>query len=593
MSIKIILKVFVLFILVLILVKCENNKTPTETNDSEITNSSDSGNSVVEIISENKISHEDPSDYIWDAASVKKITLNGNSITSETSTGISINGSVLTISALGNYELSGTLSNGQIIIDIADSDLTGIEKTSSANSDEIVRLILNNANITNSTSSPIYIANSSKTVIVLSDNSTNTLTDGTNYTYINAETEEPNSTIFSNDDLTFYGNGTLTVNANFNDAIASEDGLIIKSGNINITSVDDAIRGKDYLIIKDGTVKITSNGEGLKSDNTEDATRGYISLEGGSINITSFGDGISAATDVLISDGTLNIKTTGTNTTETSSKAVKGLVSVVIDNGDLTINSADDAVHSNGSVTINNGTFSIASKDDGIHADNTVIINDGTIYILSSVEGVEGHYIYVNGGSITVNSIDDSFNSSAGSRTETDDNSCIYIHGGYIVLIPSNGDGLDSNGDMQMTAGTVIIHGPSSQPEVMIDYNGTFIISGGFLTSSGSNSNMTQAPSSSSTQYCVKIMFNTSISASTIIHVQDSDGNNVLTFQPTKKFQSVVFSSSDLQKGKTYSIYKGGSSTGSSSNGLYQSGTYSGGTLYKSFSVSNTITNVN
>lgn len=593
MSIKIILKVFVLFILVLILVKCENNKTPTETNDSEITNSSDSGNSVVEIISENKISHEDPSDYIWDAASVKKITLNGNSITSETSTGISINGSVLTISALGNYELSGTLSNGQIIIDIADSDLTGIEKTSSANSDEIVRLILNNANITNSTSSPIYIANSSKTVIVLSDNSTNTLTDGTNYTYINAETEEPNSTIFSNDDLTFYGNGTLTVNAKFNDAIASEDGLIIKSGNINITSVDDAIRGKDYLIIKDGTVKITSNGEGLKSDNTEDATRGYISLEGGSINITSFGDGISAATDVLISDGTLNIKTTGTNTTETSSKAVKGLVSVVIDNGDLTINSADDAVHSNGSVTINNGTFSIASKDDGIHADNTVIINDGTIYILSSVEGVEGHYIYVNGGSITVNSIDDSFNSSAGSRTETDDNSCIYIHGGYIVLIPSNGDGLDSNGDMQMTAGTVIIHGPSSQPEVMIDYNGTFIISGGFLTSSGSNSNMTQAPSSSSTQYCVKIMFNTSISASTIIHVQDSDGNNVLTFQPTKKFQSVVFSSSDLQKGKTYSIYKGGSSTGSSSNGLYQSGTYSGGTLYKSFSVSNTITNVN
>ncbi|MBI1933035.1 MAG: carbohydrate-binding domain-containing protein [Ignavibacteriales bacterium] len=593
MSIKIILKVFVLFILVLILVKCENNKTPTETNDSEITNSSDSGNSVVEIISENKISHEDPSDYIWDAASVKKITLNGNSITSETSTGISINGSVLTISALGNYELSGTLSNGQIIIDIADSDLTGIEKTSSANSDEIVRLILNNANITNSTSSPIYIANSSKTVIVLSDNSTNTLTDGTNYTYINAETEEPNSTIFSNDDLTFYGNGTLTVNAKFNDAIASEDGLIIKSGNISIISVDDAIRGKDYLIIKDGTVKITSNGEGLKSDNTEDATRGYISLEGGSINITSFGDGISAATDVLISDGTLNIKTTGTNTTETSSKAVKGLVSVVIDNGDLTINSADDAVHSNGSVTINNGTFSIASKDDGIHADNTVIINDGTIYILSSVEGVEGHYIYVNGGSITVNSIDDSFNSSAGSRTETDDNSCIYIHGGYIVLIPSNGDGLDSNGDMQMTAGTVIIHGPSSQPEVMIDYNGTFIISGGFLTSSGSNSNMTQAPSSSSTQYCVKIMFNTSISASTIIHVQDSDGNNVLTFQPTKKFQSVVFSSSDLQKGKTYSIYKGGSSTGSSSNGLYQSGTYSGGTLYKSFSVSNTITNVN
>ncbi|MBK7104795.1 MAG: carbohydrate-binding domain-containing protein [Ignavibacteriae bacterium] len=593
---KIIIKIFVLFIFVLTFTNCNETENPTETSDSDITNNSDSGNTIVEITSENKEPHEDPNDYIWEDTSVTKIQLNGNSISSETTAGISINGSILTISALGNYELSGTLNNGQIKIDIDETDLTSVEnlgKSSSSTSDEILRLILNNVEITNSSSAPIYIANSPKTLIVLSDNSTNTLVDGTTYIFENAEIEEPNSTIFCNDDLTICGNGNLIIDANYNDAITSEDGLILKSGNINLTSVDDGIRGKDYLIVKDGNIEISSTGDGFKSDNTEDVTCGYVSIENGTIDITSFGDAISAITDVLISNGTINIKTTGTNTTATSSKAIKGLVSVVIDDGNFIINSNDDAIHSNSSVTINNGTFTISAKDDGLHSDNTVAINGGTINITSSVEGIEGKYIYINDGNIYVASTDDSFNSSAGSRTENDDNSCTYIHGGFIVLVPTNGDGLDSNGDLEMTAGTVIIHGPSSQPEVMIDYNGTFNISGGFLTSSGSSSNMTQAPSSSSSQYCVKIMFNSSISASTIVHIQDSDGNNVLTFQPQHKYQSVVFSSSDLQKSKTYSIYKGGSSTGTNKNGLIEGGTYSGGTVYKNFTISNTVTNVN
>jgi hypothetical protein len=556
-------------------VNCQKIESPTESQ----TNSATSD----EITDENISSHEDSTDYVWNDSLVKQISLNSNSISID-SPWATISGSKITITSSGTYRISGTLTDGQIVVNTDDKEK------------EIVRIILAGVNISNSTNSPIYIMNSPKTLIVLEENTNNVLSDASSFTYENTEYEEPNAAIFSKDNLSFFGSGSLTINANFNDGISSKDGLIIKSGNINVNSKDDGIRGKDYLIVEGGTITINSGGDALKSDNETDATCGYILISNGTLNLISGGDAIDAQTNVLIIDGNFTIKSgDGSSFTSTivSSKGIKGLLNLIIDGGTFSINSADDGLHSNGNVTINGGIISISSGDDGIHADNKVTINNGTINITKSVEGIESHYIYVNDGEIRVVSSDDSFNSTAGSRTERDDNSCTYIHGGYIVLIPSSGDGLDSNGDMEMTAGTVIIHGPSNQPEVMIDYNGTFNVTGGFLTSSGSSSNMTQAPSSTSSQCAIKVMFNSAISASTIFHIEDSNGNSILTFQPSHRYQSIVFSSSDLQKGKTYSIFKGGSSTGTSSDGLYKGGTYSGGTLYKNFTISNTITNLN
>ena len=310
------------------------------------------------------------------------------------------NGSKATITAGGTYAISGTLTNGQIVVSSADKNT--------------VRLILNGVNITNTTNAPIYIETAEKAVIVLADNTQNYVTDGSTYVFANAADDEPNAAIFSKGDLSFYGNGTLTVKGNYNDAISSKDGLIIKSGTINITSVDDGIRGKDYLIVKDGKITVNAKGDGLKSDNDEDATRGYIYLVKGTFSVIAGGDAISAETDVLIGDGNYTVTSGGgsnyTVSSTLSAKGIKGIINTIIDGGTFTFSTADDALHSNKSLVINGGSFTITSGDDGMHSDSMLVINSGVINITKSYEGIESSAITINDGTIHVTASDDGIN---------------------------------------------------------------------------------------------------------------------------------------------------------------------------------------
>ncbi len=524
--------------------------------------------------------NESSSDYIWEASTVAAITLNGSSITENTG-GASASGSTLTITSSGNYSLSGTLSNGQIIVNTED--------------DEIVRLILNGVSVTCSNSSAIFVKKAKKVLIVLADNTMNTLTDGTSYSGVTDN--EPNAAVFSKGDLLFYGNGSLTVTGNYADGIASKDGLIIKSGTISVTAKDDGVRGKDYLVVRDGNITVNAGGDGLKSDNGDSGSVGFILIDSGKFNITASGDGLSAQSKLVANGGTYVI-TTGGGSSKTilstlSAKGIKGLTSVSLEGVSATISSADDGIHSNGKVIIGSGTYQISSADDGIHADSEVTITAGDILITKAVEGVEAHYITVNDGSLSVVASDDGLNATAGMATEQNDGSFIYIYGGTVVLSTTAGDALDSNGSIVMKAGTVIIHGPQSQPEVAMDYNGTFNISGGFLIAAGPNSgNMIQGVSSGSSQYSLKLTLGSSVSASTLFHIEDSSGNNLVTFKPARNYYYIVFSSPDLKSGSTYSVYTGGSSTGALSNGLYTGGTYSGGTLKTTFTVSASVTSI-
>ncbi len=543
-----------------------------------------SEDSVADVSAENCATHEESADYIWDSSSVMSIVLNGNSITENTA-GASTSGSKLTISAAGTYSISGSLTDGQIIVNTTDK--------------ATVRLILNGVDIRCSSSAPIYVKSAEKVVVVLAENTSNKLTDGTTYTYDVVADEEPNATIFSKSNLSIYGKGSLTVNANFNDGISTKDGLVINSGNITVTSKDDGIRGKDYLVVKSGTITVNSTGDGLKSDNDSDGSKGYVSIESGTITVTSGTDAISAQTDVLIKDGKFNLTSGGgsgkTVSSTVSAKGIKGTVSVIIDGGTIVVNSADDAIHSNASIAINGGIISLSSGDDGIHSDSTLGLNGGDLTITKSYEGIEGITITVNKGNISVTSSDDGFNATKGliaGGSESNDGSSLYINGGYVVVTASKGDGLDSNGSIVMTAGTVIVHGPQSQPEVGMDYNGTFDISGGTLVVSGSSSNMTQGPSTSSKQYSLKLMLTSTLSNSTLFHIQDSGGNDILTFKPAQSYSSIVFSSPNLKNGSTYDIYTGGSSTGTLTDGVYSGGTYSGGTKYTSFTISGILTSI-
>jgi hypothetical protein len=132
-----------------------------------------------------------------------------------------------------------------------------------------------------------------------------------------------------------------------------------------------------------------------------------------------------------------------------------------------------------------------------------------------------------------------------------------------------------------------VAHGPQSDPEVGMDVNGACKVSGGFLVASGTNSNMTEGPSQSSTQYSVLLRTNQSVSAGTIFHIEDANGNSLLTFAPMRQYFSIIFSAPELSRGSTYRVYIGGNSTGTLNNGLYTGGTYSGGSLRTTFTLSN------
>lgn len=553
-------------------------------NESELSEPEEEGNSGETSDKNDGTSHEDDADYIWDGSAVIPIFLNGTSI-EESTDGATANGSVLTITSAGNYGISGSLTDGQIIVNTEDN--------------ATVRLILSGVDITCLKSAPIYVKNAKKIVVVLAENTTSKLTDGASYTYDIPADEEPNAVIFSKSDLTIYGSGSLIVDANFNDGIASKDGLIVKSGTITVNSVDDGIVGKDYLIVKGGSITVISSGDGLKSGNDSNTSVGYISIETGTISVTSSGDAIVAESEVLIKDGKFNLVSGGGSNSKASatvsSKGIKGTVSVITDGGNFTISSADDAIHSNGSVTINAGTFTLSSGDDGIHADVAVALGEAEINLTKSFEGIEAATISVDKSTIHLLASDDGFNATKGSTaggTESNDGSNLTISSGYVFVNASGGDGLDSNGNITITGGTVIVHGPQSQPEVGMDYNGTCKITSGTLVISGTNSNMTQGPSTTSTQYAVKIISGSGLSSGTLFHIQDASGNDLLTFKPVRSYYSIVYSSSALKSGSTCDVYTGGSSTGTETDGLYVGGTYSGGTKYTSFTVSGIVTSI-
>lgn len=546
---------------------------------------------------------------------VEKVDTNivlGDTISVE-GNGVVVENNKITISSAGTYGISGTLKDGQIIVDAGDEDN--------------VKLVLNGANISCSNSSPIYIKNVKNAYLILADGSENVVTDGENYVFEDETTDEPNATIFSKDDLFISGTGKLTVNSNYNNAITSKDDLEIGEATIDITSVADGLRGKDSITISSGNININATGDGMKSNNSEDAEKGYVLIKDGTINITSGEDGIQAETSATIIGGDLTINSGGgsensskssstwgswgkpmdfgSNTTATaddttSAKAIKGSVLVKIDGGNINIDSSDDSIHSNGNVEINGGNINISSGDDGIHGDSTIDINSGEINITKSYEGIEAEIININDGNIKVVASDDGINAAGGNdgsavngrpgqnNFSSSSNASINFNGGRVV-VDASGDGLDANGSIYMNGGTVIVNGPEDNGNGALDYDGKFEIAGGLLIAAGS-SGMTQSPSDTSKQNSINVF--TSVSANTLLHIEDESGNELITFSPSKSVTSIIVSSPNIKTGTNYKIYTGGESTGTATDGLYSEGSYSGGTEGDSFTISSTVTNV-
>lgn len=514
----------------------------------------------------------DTLDYVWDSTKVVKITLNQTSIAC-TSKDVTINGTTATITAKGSYEISGTLNDGQIIVD----------------ADGLVRLILKNANISSSTTSPVFINQADKAIIILPEGTTSTIADGTNYT---VTPDSLNAAVFSKDYLAVYGKGKLIVNGNYNSGISSKDELIIQSGILDVTAVGAGIKGKDYLKIYDGDITVNSGGDALKSDNDSlVSSLGYVDIENGTFALVSANDGISASNLVNITGGTFNIITGGGSAITPGLESTKGIKArnIAISGGTFIINSSDNSIDADNDIVINSGTFTLYSADKPLDCDSTIVINNGDVNIVKAEKGISGHHITFNGGKVNVVSKNDCIKATLGTDLTTDDGSSVNVKGATVLLSTEKGDALDSNGSITVTSGVLVIQGSQTSPDDAISYRSSCLISGGVVTAAGATS---LAPSLASSQNSVSIRFSSILTPGTIINIQDTSGNSLLTYKVTKYAYSLVVSAPALTTATTYNVYTGGSTTGSGLNGYYPDGVYTAGTKRGSFTVSGKVTSV-
>ena len=490
-----------------------------------------------------------------DTGDATDISLSGSGA-SVSGSGAAAQDGVVTISEDGTYALSGTLADGRIVVNAPGAEVT---------------LLLQNADITCSYGSPLYVYKAACVTVYLAADSQNVLTDGESYTFddalSSASDEEPNACLYSKADLILAGTGSLTVNANYKNGITCKDTLCIEQATLHVTAKNHGINGKDSCTVTDATVCVVSGGDALRSTNDTDASLGFIRITDSDLTLTSGEDGIQAETALTISGGSCTIVAGGGSSAslaqDASAKGLKSGVSLLVSGGEFLLDCADDAVHTNGDAEISGGSFSISTGDDGIHADGSTRISGGSIDIAKCYEGVEGTAVEITGGEIRIVSSDDGINAAGGADQSgfgprqdsfTGGSACYIDISGGTIYIDASGDGLDSNGTLNVSGGEIYIDGPTSDGDGALDYDGTGTITGGTLVAVGANG-MAMNFGADSTQG--SILLNLSGSAGQTVTVRDSSGSVLLSYTPAKDYRSVVVSCPGLTQGETYTVSAG------------------------------------
>lgn len=293
----------------------------------------------------------------WQNADREKITLSNASVT---------------ITKSGVYEISGSLSEGSLIVNV--------DKTVD---EGVVYLVLNQVNISSNTGTPIHIMEAKDVVMILADGTVNNIKQGKISTN---DANFPSAAIFSKADLFITGNGTLNVETAYNDAITSKDDLNIESGTLNIVAASDGLVGKDSLEVNGGIINLSVGKDGLKATNDTEQGQGYVEINGGTINVTKSDEGVEAM-DIVINGGKITIVSSddGMNVKyRTGTLAIHG--------GEIYITSKGDGVDSNGNILMTGGLLVIDTTT--VSHDNTPVDADGTITVTG------GQILDTNGNAI-------------------------------------------------------------------------------------------------------------------------------------------------------------------------------------------------
>ena len=436
-------------------------------------------------------------DGTWsDNAYTTYITLSGDTAAIKGSGAYAYDGGVV-ITNGGWYVLSGTLTDGSIVVDAYDSSK--------------VWLRLEGVDVACSDDACLIIDQADKVFLTLAEGSENSFTSGASYSSAALE-DNTGGAIFAHDDLTINGSGSLTITANYKHGIDANDSLVITGGTITVTAPQDGIHVNDSFRFIAANLTICAGDDAVHSD-------AELYVESGTILITECYEGLEAVTIDIVG-------------------------------GDITVYPSDDGLNANGSGSGIMGGFGSFGGMGGMRGNGTEESNrsadskDGTPPEVSGdfpgkttetqttqTAVAEETYIRISGGTITI----------------------INENG-------NDADGLDSNGSIYIDGGTVRISLKGDGSNCAIDYGsesgGELIVTGGTIIACGGSS-MAEAFSSSSTQCAVLYNLSSTVAADTRFRIQDASGNELLSYAPQCSYSSVAFSAPELTAGETYTVCVG------------------------------------
>ena len=488
--------------------------------------------------------HYSEQDLSWDTSSETAIDLSNPTATD----GVTVEDGTLTITKAGTYKLSGEYQ-GQIKVETADSDA--------------VRLVLDNANITNSSGAALNVVNADEVILYSASGTTNTISDGADYTATGED--DPDAVVYSKADMTIAGEGTLKVNGNHEDGIHTSDGLVIASGTLEVNAANTGIKGKDYVDILGGTINVTAQQDGIKSTNDTDEGQGWTRLSNGTVTVNAGDDGFKASRVVEISGGSLTV--------EQSDEGIEAQY-INVFGGDVNVTSADDGMNASLKTSDSESTDSSANTSDTANQQQnnqqqgslpggqqsgtsnqqqqgmgqppamSGTSQDGTSQNGTTGTGQQGMGQPPQGG----------MPGGGGGGTFEVVDAAINVSGGNIT-VNAEGDGIDSNGVTTLSGGTLIVNGPSQGGNAALDTNGDLLLNGATVLS-GSTADMFEAPSTNSTSGYLKLTNSSGFEQGSTVQVADSSGKVVANYKVTKSnVQLVLVSSSSIVKGQSYTVY--------------------------------------
>lgn len=476
-------------------------------------------------------------DASYDEAAATKIALAGQGAT-VSGEGTAVEGTAVTITAAGTYVVAGELMAGSLVVNAGDQDK--------------VQIVLDGASIRNEAGPALNIQQADKVFVTLAAGSQNTLADGASYELAEGE-DEPNAALYSKADLTINGTGALTVEGNYRHGVNSKDDLVVTGGAITVTAKEDGLRGKDCVKVADGSFTVTAGRDGVKSSNDEDPTRGFVSIDGGTFAMDVQDDGVQAATYLRI--------TGGEGTVKAADHALRSEIEAAMTGGEFTVEAGGKGMNAETRFTLDGGTLNVTGSDEGIEAEE-VIVNDGELNIVASDDGINA---------AVAERSDETAEAAVAANASED---CLIQINGGMVTVDAGGDGLDSNGYVEVNGGVVLASGSAGGGDSALDYEYGAKITGGAVILAGATG-MAETFTEGTQPFA---MVAAEGAAGTNLAVTDEAGTVLVSYTVPKAFQCAVVSAPGLTEGATGKVIVGGTVTGADSAGYATGAAVEGGT---------------